>query len=126
MLLIALLLAALDAASAYKIDAQPSKAKRGSPATAHVEVVPVEGAHVSPDAPISFNVKSGTLLKMDKAKLGRADARETAKKGVAFDVPFTAASAGSEDLKGTLNFFICTDTLCEKQSKEIVLPVTVE
>jgi hypothetical protein len=125
MLLIALL-AALTGAQAYTIETQPAKARHGAPATAHVEVVPVEGAHVSPDAPVSFVVKTGTLLKVDKARLGRAEAKETAKKGIAFDVPFTAATAGNEELKGTLNFFICTDTLCEKQTREIALAVTVE
>jgi len=125
MLLIALL-AALDAASAYKIEAQATKAKHGAPAKAHVEVVPAQGAHVSPDAPISFTVHSGAVAKVEKEKLGRADSKPTDKHGVAFDVPFTAAQAGKDELRGTLNFFICTDTLCEKQSREVTLALEVE
>jgi hypothetical protein len=125
MLLLALL-AALDAASAYKIDAQPSKARHGAPATARLEVVPAEGAHVSPDAPISLTVHSGTLAKVAKEKLGRGEAKPTDKHGVFFEVPFTAAQAGKDELQATLNFFICTETLCEKQSRQIALAVEVE
>jgi hypothetical protein len=125
MVLIALI-AALDAASAWKLSAEPLRVKHGVPGAAHVEVVPAPGAHVSPDAPISFKVKAGTLLKVDKLTLGRAEAKETQKKGVAFDIPLSAANSGTEELRGTLNFFICTDTLCERQTKEIVLPVIVE
>jgi hypothetical protein len=125
MLLLALL-AALEASSAYKIEAQATKSKHGSPATARVEVVPNAGAHVSPDAPISLTVHSGTFAKVSKEKLGRTDAKPTDKHGVEFDVPFTADQAGKDALHGTLNFFICTDTLCEKQSREVTLALEVE
>jgi hypothetical protein len=125
MLLIALL-AALDAASAYKIETQATKARHGTAAKAHVEVVPVQGAHVSPDAPISLTVHSGAFSKVEKEKLGRADSKPTSKQGVAFDVPFTSAQAGKDELKGTLNFFICTESLCEKQVREVTLALELE
>jgi hypothetical protein len=125
MLLLALL-AALDAASAYKIEAQPSKAKHGAAAKARIEVVPVKGAHVSPDAPISLTVTSGAFSKVEKEKLGRGEARPTDKQGVFFDVPFTAAQAGKDELHAKLNFFICTESLCEKQSRDITLALEVE
>jgi hypothetical protein len=125
MLLLALL-AALDAASAYKIEAQPSKAKHGAAAVARLEVVPVKGAHVSPDAPISLTVKSGAFSKVEKEKLGRGDAKPTDKQGVLFEVPFTAAREGKDELHARLNFFICTESLCEKQSREVTLALEVE
>jgi hypothetical protein len=125
MLLLALL-AALDAASAYKIEAQPSKAKHGTAAKARLEVVPVAGAHVSPDAPISLTVHSGAFSKVEKEKLGRSEAQPTGKQGVLFEVPFTSAQAGKDELHAKLNFFICTETLCEKQSREVTLALEVE
>jgi hypothetical protein len=125
MLLLALL-AALDAASAYKIEAQPSKAKHGAVAKARLEVVPVAGAHVSPDAPISLTVRSGAFSKVEKEKLGRSEARPTDKQGVFFEVPFTSAQAGKDELHAKLNFFICTATLCEKQSRDVTLALEVE
>ena len=129
MLTLALLLlaAAPDVSGTYKIETSPVvKVKKGEAGKAHVAVVPRADAHVSPDAPISLTVKAGPALKLDKEKLGRADARETAAKGVEFDVPFTAASAGKDEVKGTLSFFICTEKLCEKQKQEVSLAVLVE
>src|SRR5436309_14118125 len=118
--LLALLLAsgAPDVSNTYKIETSaPAKVKRGAQASARVEVVPRSDAHVSPDAPISLTVHSGPAVKLAKEKLGRAEAHETAAKGVEFEVPFTAASAGSDEMKGTLSFFICTGQLCEQQKK---------
>src|SRR4051812_23961212 len=129
MLTLALLLLASppDVSNAYRIETSPVvKVKKGETGKAHVTVVPRSDAHVSPDAPISLTVRSGPAVKLEKEKLGRADARETAAKGVEFDVPFTAASAGSDEVKGTLSFFICTEKLCEKQKQEVSLAVLVE
>jgi hypothetical protein len=94
--------------------------------SAHVEVVPRSDAHVSPDAPISLTVTSGPGLKISKAKLGRPEAKETRQKGVEFDVPFTAAASGKDELRGSLSFFICTEKLCERQKRELALQVEVE
>ena len=125
--LAALLAAPPDVSGTYRIDAtKVVKVKKGETATAKVEVVPRSDAHVSPDAPISLALTSGPAVKLGKEKLGRADAKETKAKGVEFDVPITAASAGKDEVKGTLSFFICTDKLCEKQKREIAMAIEVQ
>jgi hypothetical protein len=128
MLILALslvLAAAPDVSNTYRVEVPKIvKVKKGAAAQATVAVVPAEGAHVSPDAPVSLTVHSGPALKLSKEKLGRPDAKETAAKGVEFAVPFTASA--SERLEGTLTFFICTDKLCERQKREIALAVEVE
>jgi hypothetical protein len=127
MLTLALLLlaAAPDVANTYRIDAPKAvKVKKGEQAQARIEVVPKEGAHVSPDAPIQLTVKAGPAVTLAKDKLGRAEAHETAAHGVSFDVPFTAAQ--NDKLEGTLSFFICTEQLCEKQKREVSLAVEVQ
>ena len=129
MLILTLLLLAAppDVSNAYRIEtSKVVKVKKGEAGKARVEVVPRSDAHVSPDAPISLTVSAGPALKLDKQKLGRADAKETKEKGVEFEVPFTAASKGADEVKGTLSFFICTEKLCERQKKEIALAVEVE
>jgi hypothetical protein len=121
--------AADDAASAYRIESTrgPLKLKQGAAGKAHVEIVPRAGAHVSPDAPLSVALSSGEALKLEKAKLLRADTHETQAKGVEFDVPFVAAGpAGTSEVKATVNFFICTETLCERQKRDVTLAVLVE
>jgi hypothetical protein len=124
--LAALLAAPPDVSGTYRIETSKTlKVKKGETASAKVEVVPRSDAHVSPDAPISLSLTSGPSLKLAKEKLGRPEAQQTLQKGVAFDVPFTAAAAGKDELKGTLSFFICTEKLCEKQKREIAMAVEV-
>ncbi len=127
-LLFALPLAARadDGASAYRIESTqgPLKMKKGTAAKAHVEIIPREGAHVSPDAPLSVALSSGGALKLEKAKLLRADTRETKARGVEFDVPFVAS--GSDELKASVSFFICTEKLCERQKRDVTLAILVE
>jgi len=116
-----------QAAKAYSVEVSPAlRVKRGAQASARVTVVPVPSAHVSPDAPISFKLSSGAAIALGKAKLGREDAKETAQKGVEFQVPFTGKEAGREEIKGTLSFFICTAQLCEQQKREVSMAVVVE
>ena len=127
MLTLALLLlaAAPDVSHTYHLEAPRTlKVKRGEQAQARVEVVPHANAHVSPDAPISLTVKGGPAVTLIKEKLGRAEARETERHGVAFDIPFTAAS--NDKVEANLSFFICTETLCERQQKQIALAVEVQ
>jgi hypothetical protein len=124
-LALVLLAAPPDVSNTYRIETpRVVKVKKGSPATARIEVVPRSDAHVSPDAPISLTVSAGPAVKLAKQKLGRAEAHETPAKGVEFDVPFTAEA--KDQLKGTLSFFICTEKLCEKQKREFALAVEVE
>jgi hypothetical protein len=125
--LTALLAAAPDVSGTYRIETtQTLKVKKGETARGKVEVVPRSDAHVSPDAPISLTLTAGPTLQLAKEKLGRPDAKETQAKGVAFEVPFTAASAGKDEVKGTLTFFICTEKLCERQKREIAMAVEVQ
>ena len=124
-LALALLIASPDVSNTYKIEApRVVKVKKGAQASAKVEIVPRSDAHVSPDAPISLTVSAGPAVKLEKEKLGRAEARETKAHGVEFDVPFTATAR--DEVKGSLTFFICTEKLCEKQKREIALAVEVE
>jgi hypothetical protein len=122
-----LLAAPPDVSGTYRIESpKVLKVKKGETAHAKVEVVPRSDAHVSPEAPISLSLTSGAGVKLVKDKMGRADAKETQAKGVEFDVPFTAAASGKDELKGTLSFFICTEKLCEKQKREIAMAIEVQ
>jgi hypothetical protein len=122
-----LLAAAPDVSGTYRVEtSKVLKVKKGETAHARVEVVPRADAHVSPDAPISLALTSGPALKLEKEKFGRPEAMQTQAKGVVFDVPFTAAASGKDELKGSLSFFICTEKLCERQKREIAMAVEVQ
>ena len=125
--LVGLLAAAPDVSGTYRIEtSKVLKVKKGETAHAKVEVVPRSDAHVSPEAPISLAVTSGPAVKLQREKFGRPEATQTQSKGVAFDIPFTAAAAGRDELKGSLSFFICTEKLCERQKREIAMAVEVQ
>jgi hypothetical protein len=132
MLTLALLMlsaAVPDVSKVYRIHApERVKVKVGETAHAKIEVVPNAEAHVSPDAPISLTLHAGPTLKLEKEKLGRAEAKETASKGVEFDIPVTATAhpKDNEVVAGTLTFFICTEKLCERQKREVAVAVDVE
>jgi hypothetical protein len=119
--------AAEQAASAYKIETTSSlKLKKGEKGDAHVTIVPRSDAHVSPDAPLSMSLSSGPAIKLAKTKLGRGDGTATPRQGVDFTIPVTAAASGKDEVKGQLSFFICTEKLCERQKRDVTVPVTVE
>src|SRR4051812_19166099 len=116
-----------EGARAYKIETTSSlKLKKGEKADAHVTIVPRSDAHVSPDAPLSMALSTGPSLQLAKTKLGRTDGTATSEKGVDFRIPVTAAATGKDEVKGQLTFFICTEKLCERQKRDVVVPVTVE
>jgi hypothetical protein len=119
--------AAGEAAGTYKIEVSPGlKLKKGEAGEARVTVVPRSDAHVSPEAPISMTLSGGPAVQLPKQKLGRADAKETPQKGVEFAVPVVGKAGGKDEVKGQLSFFICTDKLCERQKRDVSVPVTVE
>src|SRR5882762_3237429 len=102
-----LLAASPDVSGTYRIEApKVLKLRKGEVGHAKVEVVPRSDAHVSPDAPISLSLTAGPGVKLAKEKLARG--------------------AGKDEVKGTLNFFICTEKLCEKQKREIAMAVEVQ
>jgi hypothetical protein len=118
---------AQEATRAYKIETTTSlKLKKGEKRDAHVVIVPRSDAHVSPDAPLSMALSAGPALELSKTKLGRGDGIATAQKGVDFKIPVTAKAAGNDEVKGQLSFFICTEKLCERQKRDVTVPVTVE
>lgn len=111
----------------YRVDAPRSlQVKKGEKASARIAIVPRADSHVSPDAPVSVAVSATPSIEVPQAKLGRPDARETAQKGVAFDIPFVARSAGPGAVDANLVFFICTEKLCERHKEHVRLAVLAE
>jgi hypothetical protein len=115
------------AEATYRVEAPKTlKVKKGVQASARVSVVPREGSHVSPDAPISVDVSATPHIEVPHAKLGRHDAKETAQKGVAFDIPILAMQEGTGAVDANLVFFICTEKLCERRKEHVQLAVLAE
>jgi hypothetical protein len=111
----------------YQVEAARSlRVKKGEKASARLAVVPRADSHVSPDAPVSVAVKGSRTLELPLAKLGRAEAKATAQKGVEFEVPFVAREAGPGALDADLVFFICTEKLCERHKEHVQLAIQAD
>lgn len=102
----------------------------GTQGKAHLKVTPIAGAgaHISPDAPVTVTLKAaqGVLLPTKQKLVRPADIKTTAEQGIEADLAFTAPTAGSDQLNATLVFYICLQNLCERQSKDVSFPVTIQ
>ena len=116
-----------EAASSYRIatDGSTKALRPGAKGTLVLAIVPVEKVHVHPQAPLKITLQSQGL-KLSKASLGHADAVDPRAEGPRFLVPFVAGSAGQQEVKANLDFFICSDRWCVKQVKDVTVPVKVK
>ncbi len=115
-------------ADAYAVETSGSSkavalGKQGKLALA---IVPKAPWHVDPRAPLSIKLEAPAGLRLAKAQLGRKDALEPKAEVPRFEVPFTAAAAGTQEAKAQLKFFLCRDTICAQQTKTVSLAVTVK
>jgi hypothetical protein len=118
-----------DAASAYKLDTSGSTArlKAGEQGKLVVVIQPTAaGWHVHPEAPLKVRFEAPPALKLDKAALKRADAVDPKAPAPRFETRFVASAAGSQSASAVVDFFICSDAACVKQSRTVAIPVTVE
>ena len=103
--------------------------KAGEQGTFVLTVRTRSGAYVSEEAPLKLMLQSATLTPA-KARLGQQDSVAKKEPGKAhvdprFEVPFTAASAGSASLDAKLTFFLCMEDRCERKERTLSLPVEV-
>ena len=66
------------------------------------------------------------LGKLAKAELGRADAVDPRADNPRFEVPFTAAAPGRHEARVSLDFYVCTDAWCVRQTRTVAIPVDVK
>ncbi len=118
---------AAEAAQSYRIDTAGSTTdvKVGGKGTLVLAIVPVGKVHVHPQAPLKIVLASKELA-LSKDKLGHADAVDPKAEGPRFEVPFTARAAGRTAIDATVDFFICSDEWCVKQTRDVAVPVQVK
>ena len=117
------------AAQAYTLDTTPSttSAKVGEPGKLVVVIKPKAPSwHVHPQAPLKIRFDAPPALKLEKTDLGRRDAVDPKAEEPRFEAPFVAAAAGAQQAKANVDFFICSDTACVKQSRMLTIAVNVK
>lgn len=118
-------IAAAVAGKPYSLTIAKIAAQKGQAVTARVVIKPAAGYHMNKDFPTTLKLTPPADVKLDKATLGKEDARLTEQEA-AFEVRLTAAAAGAKQIPGELRFAVCTDTTCDPQKTAVVLDVEVK
>jgi hypothetical protein len=117
-----------EAARSYRIETEGSTRELASGGSGKLllTIVPLNGTHVHPAAPLKIALSGTPGLKLSKQTLGHKDAIDPKAEGPRFEVPFTAAAAGAQEAHAKVDFFICSDQWCVKQSRDVTIPVDVK
>ncbi len=117
-----------DAAKSYRIvtDGTTRQLGVGGSGRLVLAIVPEKGTHVHPAAPLKIALDATPGLKLSRAQLGHADALDPKAEGPRFEVPFTAMAAGAQQARAKVDFYICSETWCVKQSRDVAVSVDVK
>jgi hypothetical protein len=81
--------------------------------------------HVDPRAPLKVTLTATEGLRLEKEKLGQKDAVDPKAEMPRFEVPFLAREKGKQEARAKLDFFLCSDQWCVKQTREVSVAVDV-
>ncbi len=118
-----------EAARAYALDTSASSGtvKPGQPGKLVVIIRPTAaGWHVHPQAPLKIRFEAPASLKLEKPELSRRDAVDAKAAAPRFETGFVAAAPGALEAKANVDFFICSDAACVKQTRTVAIPVAVK
>jgi hypothetical protein len=117
-----------EAAESYRIETAGTTAslKAGEKGTFVISIVPLKKVHVHPQAPLKIALDASPGLKLERTSLGKADPVDPKAEGRRFEVPFLAQSAGKQEARAKVDFFICSDQWCVKQVKDVTASVLVK
>lgn len=121
-----------DTASLYEVSTEgtSTSVKAGEKGKVVIAIHTKNGAHVSDEAPLRIEL-SAKNSKLDKEKVTLADSltKKTADEkntpDPRFEVGFSAGAKGKTTVEARMTFFICSETLCSRQIKNLTLPVEV-
>lgn len=119
-----------DVSGKYEVTTEgtTAKVKAGEKGTVVIAINAKPGAYVSEEAPLKIELSSAAA-KLDKQKLTLADSVTKKAEGSKdhpnprFEVGFTTAAKATIEAK--MVFFICTEKVCARQTKQLSLPVDV-
>jgi hypothetical protein len=117
-----------DAAKSYRLETEgTTRALRsGAAGKLVLAIVPLNGTHVHPEAPLKIALTASGGLALAKSALGHADAADPRSEGPRFEVPFTATQAGPQEARARVDFYICSDKWCVKQTREVAVAIDVK
>ncbi len=117
-----------DPAKTYRVstDGSTQALEVGKKGKVVVDVVPLEkGIHVNREFPLKYKVEPSAGLKVEKVEWKRADAVNPDAENPRFEIPFTAAAKGAQQVTVAMRFAICSDAWCVPQTRTVTVPVEV-
>jgi hypothetical protein len=120
--------AGADAAKSFRLDTEGTTRALAAGATGKLvlAIVPLNGTHVHPEAPLKIALSGTAGLALSKGALGHADAADPKAEAPRFEVPFTATQAGGQEARARVDFYICSDRWCVKQTRDVVVAIEVK
>ncbi len=120
--------AGVDAAKSYRLETAGTTQQlaAGGSGKLVLAIVPAKGTHVHPAAPLKITLAGTPGLKLSREQLGHGDAVDPKAEGPRFEVPFTATAAGAQQARARLEFYICSEEWCLKQSRDLTVAVDVK
>lgn len=113
------------AANEYELTVSGASGKAGEKAEASVVVTAKDGWKVNQDYPAKLVLEETAGIKLEKAKLVKADAAKFDEHTAEFKVALKAEAAGKKEIKGKLKFAVCDKaaTSCVPKEEAIVISV---
>ncbi|HYD41059.1 MAG TPA: hypothetical protein VEB43_09515 [Anaeromyxobacter sp.] len=117
-----------NAAKSYRVDTQGTTlaVPAGGSGTLVLSIVPLDGTKVHPQAPLKIALTGTPGLKLTRDTLGRKDAADPKAEGPRFEVPFTAVAAGAQEARAKVEFYLCADDWCARQTRDVAVAIAVK
>lgn len=96
----------------------------GSQAKAQVTITAKKGWHLNAEAPLTLKLSAAEGVKLDKAKLARADLAQSDDNTARFDVALTATQPGTESVDAEAGFVLCQESACRPVKEKVSIAVT--
>lgn len=99
----------------------------GAKGSASLTIVPAAGRRVDTGAPVTLRlaVTPANGLELARKRFALADAADPRADAPRFDLPFTAAQAGSYQIVVDVRFWICAAKTCRPVREQATIDVTV-
>ena len=116
-----------DAGKSWDVSTKGSTAtvKAGGEGRIVLALEPLAKVHVDPRAPLKVTLSATPGLALGKERLAFKDAVDPKAEMPRFEIPFVAKAKGPQEAKAKLDFFLCSDEWCVKQTREVVVAVDV-
>lgn len=116
------------AEKSYRVDTQGTTqaVSRGATGKLVLSIVPLEGTHVHPQAPLKIVLSGSAGLKLERDALARKDAVDPKAEGARFEIPFTALTAGAQEARAKIEFYLCSDDWCARQTRDVSVKIDVK